>query len=414
MNILLINHYAGSQTYGMEYRAYYLAKEWMNQGHKVTIVAATYSHLRLKNPTTKNDYQVEMIDGIKYIWLKTPSYEGSLKRILNMGVFVRKVNKYAKRLSREEQPNLVIAGSCYPLDNYVAHRIAKMSNAKYTYEVRDIWPLSPKLIGGYSDLHPFIWVMQRAEDYAYKHVDKVVSLLWNAEKHMLERGLAPGKFVYVPNGYYPEEWTEDKFNLPLPEEHQKAFDDLKDKIIVGFAGGFAASGNVISLVKAAAELKDRTDIHFVLVGKGPEQASYEKVIKENHLTNITLLPSVPKDLIPAINKHFDMAHLGGLHSELHQYGTSYNKMTDYMLCSLPIVQSVDEPGSVVERVGCGIRVEAENVEAIAKAIVQLADMSGEERWQMGHKGKVYVENNLSWSKLAKDFLSPFLQTTIRR
>lgn len=414
MNILLINHYAGSQTYGMEYRAYYLAKEWMNQGHKVTIVAATYSHLRLKNPTTKNDYQVEMIDGIKYIWLKTPSYEGSLKRILNMGVFVRKVNKYAKRLSREEQPNLVIAGSCYPLDNYVAHRIAKMSNAKYTYEVRDIWPLSPKLIGGYSDLHPFIWVMQRAEDYAYKHVDKVVSLLWNAEKHMLERGLAPGKFVYVPNGYYPEEWTEDKFNLPLPEEHQKAFDDLKDKIIVGFAGGFAASGNVISLVKAAAELKDRTDIHFVLVGKGPEQASYEKVIKENHLTNITLLPSVPKDLIPAINKHFDIAHLGGLHSELHQYGTSYNKMTDYMLCSLPIVQSVDEPGSVVERVGCGIRVEAENVEAIAKAIVQLADMSAEERWQMGHKGKVYVENNLSWSKLAKDFLSPFLQTTIRR
>ena len=83
-----------------------------------------------------------------------------------------------------------------------------------------------------------------------------------------------------------------------------------------------------------------------------------------------------------------------------------------MLCSLPIVQSVDEPGSVVERVECGIRVEAENVEAIAKAIVQLADMSGEERWQMGHKGKVYVENNLSWSKLAKDFLSPFLHTTI--
>ena len=414
MNILLINHYAGSQTYGMEYRAYYLAKEWVNQGHKVTIVAATYSHLRLKNPTTKKDYQVEMIDGIKYIWLKTPSYEGSLKRILNMGIFVQKVNKYAKRLSREEQPNLVIAGSCYPLDNYVAHKIAKMSNAKYTYEVRDIWPLSPKLIGGYSDHHPFIWVMQRAEDYAYKHVDKVVSLLWNAEKHMLERGLALGKFVYVPNGYYPEEWTEDKFNLPLPEEHQKAFDDLKDKIIVGFAGGFAASGNVISLVKAAAELKDRTDLHFVLVGKGPEQASYEKVIKENHLTNITLLPSVPKDLIPAINKHFDIAHLGGLHSELHQYGTSYNKMTDYMLCSLPIVQSVDEPGSVVERVECGIRVEAENVEAIAKAIVQLADMSGEERWQMGHKGKVYVENNLSWSKLAKDFLSPFLQTTIQR
>ena len=408
MKILLINHYAGSQTYGMEYRAYYLAKEWVRQGHKVTIVAATFTHLRLKNPIVKKDYQVEMIDGIKYIWLKTPPYEGSWKRILNMGIFVRKLNKYAKRLSREERPELVIAGSCYPLDNYAAHKIAELSGAKYAYEVRDLWPLSPKLIGGYSDYHPFIWVMQRAEDYAYKHVDEVVSLLWNAEGHMLERGLAKGKFVCVPNGYNPEEWTEDKFNLPLPEEHQKAFDSLKDKIIVGFAGGFAASGNVVSLVKAAARLKDHNNIHFVLVGKGPELPCYEELIEKNQLTNITILPSVPKNLIPTVNKHFDIAHIGGLHSELHQYGTSYNKMTDYMLCSLPIVQSVDEPGSAVERVGCGIRVEAENVDAIVEAIVELANKSAEERKEMGSKGKEYVENNLSWSKLSQDFLSPFM------
>lgn len=407
MNILLINHYAGSKEYGMEYRAYYLAKEWVKQGHEVSIVAATFTHLRLKNPTIDKDYQIEIIEGIKYIWLKTPSYEGSLKRILNMGTFVRKLYKYASQLANDVRPDLVIAASCYPLDNYPAYKIAKMTGAKYTYEVRDIWPLSPKLIGGYSDYHPFIWVMQKAEDFAYKHVDKIISLLWNAEGHMLERGLPRGKFVCVPNGYYPEEWNEDKFNLPLPGEHQKAFNDLKEKMIVGFAGGFAASGNVITLVKSAVELKSRTDIHFVLVGKGPELSSYEKVIKDNNLSNITILPAVPKNLIPAINSHFNIAHLGGLHSELHQYGTSYNKMTDYMLCSLPIVQSVDEPGSVVERVGCGIRVEAENVKAVADAIAKLADMTPEERKAMGRKGKEYVEKNLPWSKLAEDFLKPF-------
>lgn len=407
MNILLINHYAGSPYYGMEYRAYQLAEEWVKQGHKVTIVAATFSHLRLHNPNVEKDYHVEMIDGIKYIWLKTPAYQGALKRILNMSLFVYKLNHYTRRLVKEEQPNLVIAGSCYPLDNYAAYRIAQKAQAQYTYEVRDIWPLSPKLIGGYSDYHPFIMVMQRAEDFAYKHVDKVVSLLWNAEGHMLERGLPKGKFVCVPNGYCPEDWTEETFQLPLPEAHQQAFDHLKGKIIVGFAGGFAASGNVISLVKAAVTLKDRKDIHFVLVGKGPEQASYENVIKEHQLTNITILSPVAKKLIPALNKHFDIAYLGGLHSELHQYGTSYNKMTDYMLCALPIVQSVDEPGSVVESVGCGIRVEAENVEAIAKAIEQLADMSPAQRKAMGAKGKKYVEQNLPWDKLARDFLAPF-------
>ena len=96
MNILLINHYAGSKEYGMEYRAYYLAKEWVKAGHNVTIVAATFSHLRIKNPVVKKDYHVEMIDGIKYILLKTPAYEGSLKRILNMGMFVWKLKRNAK------------------------------------------------------------------------------------------------------------------------------------------------------------------------------------------------------------------------------------------------------------------------------------------------------------------------------
>ena len=50
MNILLINHYAGSLEYGMEYRPYYLAREWVKLGHNVTIVGANFSHLRIKQP----------------------------------------------------------------------------------------------------------------------------------------------------------------------------------------------------------------------------------------------------------------------------------------------------------------------------------------------------------------------------
>ena len=42
MNILLINHYAGSSYYGMEFRPYYMARKWVKQGHNVTILGASF------------------------------------------------------------------------------------------------------------------------------------------------------------------------------------------------------------------------------------------------------------------------------------------------------------------------------------------------------------------------------------
>lgn len=407
MNILLINHYAGSKEYGMEYRPYYLAREWVKQGHQVTIVGASFSHLRLKNPDVKEDYSVEDIEGIRHIWFKTPAYGGSIARIKNMLIFMRKLYKYSERLADDVKPNLVIASSTYPLDNYPAYKIANMCGAKYAYEIHDLWPLSPMLIGDYSKWHPFIMVMQRAEDFAYKHVDKVVSLLWNAEIHCKERGLPQGKFVCIPNGYNPDEWSEDKFKLLLPDEHQKAFERLKNKLIIGFAGGFAASGTIDVLVKAAAKLKERKDLHVVLVGKGPEKSIYEQIIKENGLDNVTILSPVSKLLIPAIDSHFDICFLGGVHSPLHKYGTSPNKLTDYMLCGKPIVYAVDEPGSVVEREDCGIRVEAENVDEVTKAILKFTSMTDDKRNAMGERGRKYAET-LKWSVLADKFINAFV------
>ena len=42
MNILYVNHYAGAPAYGMEYRPYYLAREWVRAGHKVRVLAGSY------------------------------------------------------------------------------------------------------------------------------------------------------------------------------------------------------------------------------------------------------------------------------------------------------------------------------------------------------------------------------------
>lgn len=406
MNILIINHYAGSQNHGMVYRPYYMGREFVKKGHTVTIAAASFSHLRLNNPVVGDDLQQECIDGIRYIWLKTPRYHKTgVGRVLNMLTFVGKLWLYERRIGKLSLPDVVIASSTYNLEIYSAHRIAKRHQAKLYYEVRDLWPLTPMLIGGYSACHPFIWAVQKAEDYACRKSDGVISLLWNSESYLRNRGLSEGRFTCIPNGFSPVEWTNDSFQREIPSMHEKLFREYADKTIVGFAGGFAPSGSVDTLVKAAVLLTHRQDIHFVLVGKGPEQAKYECIIEENGLTNVSILPSVPKSLIPAVNRRFDIAFLGGLHSELHKYGTSYNKMTDYMLSGTPIVQAVDEPGSIIERIGCGIRVEAENAKAVSEAITIFSNMTGEERKNVGERGRIYCREHLSWDILAEVYLS---------
>ena len=52
------------------------------------------------------------------------------------------------------------------------------------HEVHDLWPLSPMELGGYSRWHPFIMLLQAAEDYACRHADAIVSILPKVREHL--------------------------------------------------------------------------------------------------------------------------------------------------------------------------------------------------------------------------------------
>ena len=68
--IWIINEYAGSSYYGMEFRHYYLGKELVKLGYKVNIISSNYSHLFKNFPEPGK----EKIDGIDYFWIKTFNY----------------------------------------------------------------------------------------------------------------------------------------------------------------------------------------------------------------------------------------------------------------------------------------------------------------------------------------------------
>ena len=325
MNILIINHYAGSPEYGMEYRAYYLAREWRKEGHFVRIVAGSFSHLRKSQPEPGN----EMIDDIEYTWVKTIQYKGNgILRVLSMFQLVLKLTFFSKRILGKFKPDVVIASSTYPLDIYPSYCIAKRNDSKLVFELHDMWPLSPMLIGGYSKYHPFIWVLQKAENFACKKCDYYISLLGNTKDYLVQHGLKKEKFFHIPNGFSLEEMHLGSENLP--NEHQTLLTELQNEgnLIIGYAGGHAPSNALKSLVLAAKDINYDNKVAFVLVGNGIQKEELMQMANDNQSINIHFLPSIAKTSIPTLLSQFDILYAGGTRSILHSYGTSYNKITD--------------------------------------------------------------------------------------
>lgn len=407
MNILLINHYAGSPEMGMAFRPYYFAREWVKMGHRVDIIAASYSHLRRKNPDVTQDFQTEDIDGIKYHWIKTRTYEGNgASRAITMAQFISKLWTHTGKIIREMEPDVVICSSTYPLDTFVGQRIRKKSKkkVKLVHEVHDMWPATLIEVGGMSKYHPFVIAMQIGEDSAYKHSDKVVSLLPYAEDYMKEHGLADGKFVCIPNGIVEEEWENPE---PLPEGHQKVFDELNEKgrFIVGYFGGHALSNALENLLMVANEIKGEKDVHFVLVGDGVEKKNLMRKSESLKLDNVTFLDPVPKKAVPTLCQGFDCIYMGSHASLLYRFGLCLNKMFDSMMAGKPIICAITTPKTYIEEYDCGFRVDSGDIIGCTNAIKKIKDMEEEQKIVIGENGKKACKDLFTYRKLSVLFMT---------
>ncbi|ENZ35491.1 hypothetical protein HMPREF1084_00072 [Clostridium butyricum 60E.3] len=402
MNILLINHYAGSDYHGMEFRPFYMAREWKNKGHNVTILGANFSHLRKNNPVIEKDFQEEVIDGITYVWVKTPQYQGNgVGRIKNISTFMWKLRTNYKMLADKYKPDAVIASSTYPLDIYPAHRIAKRCNAKLCFEIHDLWPLSPMEIGGFSEKNPAIVILQRAEDFAFKNSDVIVSILPNADKHIRERGFSTDKFVYVPNGIL----TGEKNEAPM-EKTIERLQELKEQgyFLVGYTGNHSPANVLDTMIDAAKKTTDEK-VKYVLVGKGNVKNQLMEYAKANNVTNIEFLDPVLKDNMDNVLELLDIGYIGLKKQNLFNYGVSPNKLFDYMMASLPVIYAVEASNDPVKDSNCGISVPAENPEAVVEAVMKIKNLSEQEKIKMGGNGKKYVLDNHMYEGLADKFLN---------
>jgi len=406
VNIFYINHYAGSLKHGMEFRPFYLSRDWTKQGHNVTVVAASYAHVRSNQPKVSKIFTHEIIDGINYIWCKTPTYKANgTKRFLNMLVFVTRLFQLIFTLNNK--PSVVIASSTYPLDIFPAYLIAKRYKAKLIFEVHDLWPLSPIEIGKMSKWHPFIILIQAAEDFAYKHSNLVISILPKTLDYMKTRGLNSNKFIHIPNGIDLTEWNISS-NETIPSDIRALQlrikrDQHNGFFTISYLGSHGPTNALTNLIESIALLKNKK-ISVYLIGGGPEKNSLIAFAKTKNLENIYFENPIPKKYVPIISNSFDANYIGLQKQPLFKFGISPNKMMDYMAAGKPIISAIESGNNPVLEANCGLSVAAEDPKQLAEAIDKLSQLSEDERMKMGENGRRHVYKEHDYTVLAKKFL----------
>ena len=415
MRLLLINHYAGSPRHGMEFRPFYLAREWVRAGHEVTIVAASYSHVRAVQPEVPAGQVVEeFIDGIRYRWLPTPTYAGNgVGRLRNIASFLRQLWADAGRLVRELRPDAVIASSTYPMDVWVARKLARLakperapgavgpSRARLVYEVHDLWPLSLIELSGMSPRHPFAMLCQKAEGDAYRDADVVVSMLPKVHAHMAARGLDLAKLALVPNGFSPEEWAGQ--GAPLNAALATHLDSLAGRVVVGYAGSMGAPNALGTLLGAAARLRGQP-LAFVLVGSGHDAARLAERARAEGLDAVRFFPPIPKAQIPTLLRRFDIAYIGWQRTPIYRFGIAPNKLIDYLMAERAVLHAVEAGNDPVAEAGAGLTVAPEAPQAVAEGLLTLAALSADERAAMGARGRAFAMAYHAYPVLAARFI----------
>ena len=407
MNILYLNHYAGSPHHGMEYRPYYLSREWVAQGHAVRLVACSYSHVRAQQPSDGGEFlhpRSEWIDGIEYLWYPGPGYQGNgLGRVKNIWAFLSQVWRDAHKIVSEFRPDMVIASSTYPMDIWVAKRIARMSEAKLVFEVHDLWPLSPIELGGMSPFHPFIQLCQFAENTAYREADIVVSMLPNVHDHMSNHGLDLNKLHIIPNGIALDDWQGEQQVIADDLATHIAIKHSHGNFVVGYTGFFGVQNALDALLNTAVLLRNHP-VCFVIVGDGHEKIRLTQRVELDGLDNVKIFPSIPKSQIPSLLKLFDVAYLGAPKSPIYRFGVSPNKLLDYMMAEVPVIYAIEAGNDLVAEANCGLSVRADSPSSIAEAIMLFTQFDVEKRRGMGRNGRQFVIDNLTYNVLARRFL----------
>ena len=271
--------------------------------------------------------------------------------------------------------------------------IRRLKKAPVIFWVQDLWPESLESAGAVTS-PAILNAVGRLVRWIYRRCDRVLVQSRGFIEPAVAAGAIRDRISYFPN------WAEDFYQPVQLEKDAVERSEMPDGFCLMFAGNLGEAQSLQTILDAAARLRDKPEIHWVMIGDGRRRAWLETEVRNQGLqSQFHFLGRRPAEQMP---RYFSLADvmLVTLKDNPVFSLTIPSKVQSYLACGRPVVAALNGEGAkIVSDSGAGIAVPAGDAEKLADAVERLHAMPTEELEAMGKKGRTFFEHEFAADRL---------------
>ncbi len=238
--------------------------------------------------------------------------------------------------------------------------VGRLRRVPVVVNIQDLFPREAVELGMLTS-RPLIRVFEHIERQVHRMAAAITVHSPGNRAHVIAQGGAPERTRVIYNYVDTNRIQPGRRQNEFARQH-----GLHDHFVVSYAGTMGWAQDMTTIVDAAACLRRRPAIRFLLVGDGVEKQKAHDKCDELGLTNIVWLPMQPADVYPHILAASDVSMIN-LNPELRTPVVP-SKLLSIMAAGRPVVASLpaeSDARSIVDDARCGLCVPAGDGPALA-------------------------------------------------
>jgi glycosyltransferase involved in cell wall biosynthesis len=267
--------------------------------------------------------------------------------------------------------------------------VSKLTSARPFLLVHDVYPEILRAAGFLSPKSVFYRLLDRLMRVTFRVFEKIIVLGHDMQTLICQKtGYSEDRVIIITN------WADHEEIIPLSDDRNifAEANNLQTKTVIQFSGNIGRTHDIESLLVAAFNTQDRTDIQYLVAGYGGKAKAVQKQLAESRAGNILFLDRQPRELLGAMLSSAT-AIVVPFTSQMKGLSVP-SRMYNILAAGTPIIAMADPESELAMMVSCndaGWVIAPHDAGALTQLILQISTPEGlREAKRLGQCGRRVV------------------------